>query len=181
MITHLFWTSFFFLRLDMWSAKIYLRKEVPIEDKPLDCPMLIKQWGEWIFKHWTVFKTLIGWWLVWGLWLLYYPLDFRRWWIQQNVSVIFYFFIYVYTEVDKSSIASIPIFGHFHFCFFFIDSASWETWHERLDASVFGLNIFPEKWNIFDKSTRKVLLSLFKEKTQWILPLQTIFSVVFGD
>ena len=84
---HTFFGQVFFLRLDMWSAKIYLRKEVPIEDKPLDCPMLIKQWGEWIFKHWTVFKTLIGGWLVWGLWLLYYPLDFRRWWIHHNTTI----------------------------------------------------------------------------------------------
>ena len=80
MITHLFGQGFF-LRLEMRSAKIYLRKEVPIEEKPLDCPMLIKQWGEWIFKHWTVFKTLIGWWLVWGLWLLYYPLDIGEYYI----------------------------------------------------------------------------------------------------
>ena len=70
------------------SQNLSQKREVPIEDKPLVCPMLIKQWGEWNFKHWTVFKTLIGWWLVWGLWLLYYPLDIGEYYIIHHNTTI---------------------------------------------------------------------------------------------
>ena len=73
---------------------------------------------------------------------------------------------YVIKWFDKSAVASIPIFGHFDF--WFLD---WLSQLGDLDCKIrrfFGLNICLEKWNIFDKSTRKVLLSLFEVKSQWI-------------